>query len=135
MHVTGGEGRQPTGRPAESTVTEIVPRALDGQRLDRVVALLASCSRAEAAALVDAGEVTIGGRAVTSRSHRVAEGDALEMAVPDRAAGEALAPDPGVDVAPVYEDADLIVVDKPAGLVVHPGAGQRSGALGHRLLA
>jgi 23S rRNA pseudouridine1911/1915/1917 synthase len=112
-----------------------VPRALDGQRLDRVVALLAGCSRAEAAALVDAGEVTVGGRAVTSRSHRVAEGDALEMEVPDRAADEVLAPDPGVDVAPVYEDSDLIVVDKPAGLVVHPGAGQRSGTLVHGVLA
>jgi len=116
-------------------VNDVVPPALDGQRLDRVVAMLAGCSRAEAAALVDAGEVTVGGRPVTSRSHRVAEGDALEVEVPDRAVGEALTPDPGVEVAPVYEDADLVVVDKPAGLVVHPGAGQGSGTLVHGLLA
>ena len=123
------------GRPAESTLVAVVPRALDGQRLDRVVAMIAGCSRSEAAALVDAGDVTIGGRAVTTRSHRVAEGDALEVAAADRAADEVLAPDPTVEVPVVYEDHDLLVVDKPAGLVVHPGAGQHSGTLVHGLLA
>jgi 23S rRNA pseudouridine1911/1915/1917 synthase len=116
-------------------VKAVVPRALDGQRLDRVVAMVAGCSRSEAAALVDAGGVTVEGRSVTSRSHRVAEGDALELAPPDRARGPALAPDPTVDVPLVCEDADLLVVDKPAGLVVHPGAGQHAGTLVHGLLA
>ena len=123
------------GRPAGSTLVAVVPRALDGQRLDRVVAMVAGCSRSEAAALVDAGGVTVGGRAVTTRSHRVAEGDALQVAAADRPAGEALAPDPTVEVPLVYEDADLLVVDKPAGLVVHPGAGQHAGTLVHGLLA
>ena len=123
------------GRPAESTLVAVVPRALDGQRLDRVVAMIAGCSRSDAAALVDAGDVTIGGRAVTTRSHRVAEGDALEVAAADRSADEVLAADPTVDVRLVYEDPDLLVVDKPAGLVVHPGAGQHSGTLVHGLLA
>ena len=112
-----------------------MPRALDGQRLDRVVAMIAGCSRSAAAALVDAGEVAIGGRPVTTRSHRVAEGDSLEFAVADRSADEDLAPDPSVDVPLVYEDPDLLVVDKPAGLVVHPGAGQHAGTLVHGLLA
>jgi 23S rRNA pseudouridine1911/1915/1917 synthase len=116
-------------------VKDVVPRALDGQRLDRVVAMIAGCSRSAAAALVDAGSVAIEGRAVTSRSHRVAEGDVLEVAVADRAADEVLAPDPAVDVPLVHEDPDLLVVDKPAGLVVHPGAGQHSGTLVHGLLA
>jgi 23S rRNA pseudouridine1911/1915/1917 synthase len=114
---------------------DVVPRALAGQRLDRVVALIAGCSRAEAAALVDAGAVAIDGRAVTSRSHRVAEGDALEVAVPDRPDDDGLVPDSAVTVPVVHEDADLLVVDKPPGLVVHPGAGQRSGTLVHGLLA
>jgi len=133
--VTGGEAGRPTDRPAESTLTAVVPRALDGQRLDRVVAMIAGYSRSEAAALVDAGGVTIGGRAITSRSHRVVEGDALEMPVADRAVGDVLTPDPTVDVPVVYEDRDVLVVDKPGGLVVHPGAGQRSGTLVHGLLA
>jgi 23S rRNA pseudouridine1911/1915/1917 synthase len=122
-------------RAADSTVVAVVPRALDGQRLDRVVAIVTGCSRSEAAALVDAGGVTVGGRPVTTRSHRVAEGDALEVVAADRPAPEALVPDPTVDVPVVYEDADLLVVDKPAGLVVHPGAGQHAGTLVHGLFA
>jgi 23S rRNA pseudouridine1911/1915/1917 synthase len=116
-------------------VREVVPRALDGQRLDRVVALVAGCSRAEAAALVDAGAVAVGGRAVTTRSHRVVEGDVLDVEVPPAPADDGPAPDPAVPVPVVYEDADLVVVDKPAGLVVHPGAGQPAGTLVHGLLA
>jgi 23S rRNA pseudouridine1911/1915/1917 synthase len=116
-------------------MTEVVPRALDGQRLDRVVALVAGCSRAEAAGLVDAGAVRVGGRPVTSRSHRVAEGDALEVDLPDRPAEPELAPDPGVPVPVVHEDEHLLVVDKPDGVVVHPSGGHARGTLVHGLLA
>jgi 23S rRNA pseudouridine1911/1915/1917 synthase len=116
-------------------VREVVPRALDGQRLDRVVALVAGCSRAAAAALVDGGSVVVGGRPVTSRSHRVTDGDVLEVAVPEPAARAGLVADPAVPVPVVHEDPDLVVVDKPAGLVVHPGAGQGVGTLVHGLLA
>ena len=114
---------------------EVVPRALAGQRLDRVVALVGAISRAEAAALVDAGDVLVGGTPVTQRSHRVAEGDEVEVDLPERPRGPELEPDDAVPVPVVHEDADLIVVDKPAGLVVHPGAGQDSGTLVNGLLA
>jgi 23S rRNA pseudouridine1911/1915/1917 synthase len=114
---------------------EVVPRALDGQRLDRVVALVTGGSRAEAAALVDEGAVTVGGSPVTTRSHRVAEGDVVDIDLPDRPAEIDLAADPAVPVPVVHEDADLLVVDKPAGVVVHPGAGQVSGTLVNGLLA
>jgi 23S rRNA pseudouridine1911/1915/1917 synthase len=114
---------------------EVVPRALDGQRLDRVVALVTGGSRAEAAALVDEGVVTVDGSPVTTRSHRVAEGDVVDIDLPNRSAAVDLAADPAVPVPVVYEDEDLIVVDKPAGVVVHPGAGQRSGTLVNGLLA
>jgi 23S rRNA pseudouridine1911/1915/1917 synthase len=90
------------GRAADSTVVAVVPRALDGQRLDRVVAMVTGCSRSEAAALVDAGGVRVGGRPVTTRSHRVAEGDALEVAAADRPVPDVLAPAPTVDVAALY---------------------------------
>jgi 23S rRNA pseudouridine1911/1915/1917 synthase len=114
---------------------EVVPRALDGQRLDRVVALVTGGSRADAAALVDEGAVAVAGSPVTTRSHRVAEGDVVEIDLPDRPAEIDLAADPSVPVPAVHEDADLIVVDKPAGVVVHPGAGQESGTLVNGLLA
>ncbi len=114
---------------------EVVPRALDGQRLDRVVALVTGRSRTEAAGLVDAGAVLVGGKPVTSRSHRVVEGDELEMDVPDLLPGARLDADATVPVPVVHEDEHLLVIDKPAGLVVHPGAGQPSSTLVHGLLA
>ena len=112
-----------------------MPRALDGQRLDRVVALVTGCSRSEAAALVDDGAVLLDGHPVTSRSRRVAEGEALEVEAPVRPAEAELAAEPGIAVPVVYEDPDLLVVDKPAGLVVHPGAGVSTGTLVNGLLA
>lgn len=114
---------------------EVVPRALDGQRLDRVVALVTGRSRADAAALVDDGGVAVGGRPVTQRSHRVSEGDIVDVALPEVVARDDLVADRRVPVEVVHEDAHLLVVDKPAGLVVHPGAGQDSGTLVHGLLA
>jgi len=116
-------------------VKEVVPRALDGQRLDRVVALVAGVSRAEAAALVAGGAVRVAGRPVTARAQRLAAGDEIEVDLPEPSGDAAPAPDPAVAVPVVYEDEHLLVVDKPAGLVVHPGAGQESGTLVNGLLA
>jgi 23S rRNA pseudouridine1911/1915/1917 synthase len=116
-------------------VKEVVPRALDGERLDRVVALVTGRSRTEAAALVDGGAVAVGDTVVTTRSHRVSEGDPVEIDLPEVMGDTRPAPDPAVAVAVVYEDADLVVVDKPAGLVVHPGAGREGGTLVNGLLA
>jgi 23S rRNA pseudouridine1911/1915/1917 synthase len=113
-----------------------IPDALDGERVDRVVATLVGCSRADAAALVDDGGVRLGGTTVRSRSQRVASGDELELDVAlAPAVATTVAADPTVVVPIVYEDADVVVVDKPAGLVVHPGAGNRSGTLVNGLLA
>jgi 23S rRNA pseudouridine1911/1915/1917 synthase len=116
------------------TVDEEIPAALAGERLDRVVALVTGLSRRDAAALVDAGEVLVNGRARTGRADRVAEGDALVVrwAPPVAQLPE---PDPSVTVPVVHEDADVVVVDKPPGLVVHPGAGHTTGTLVHGLLA
>lgn len=114
---------------------EEIPEALAGERIDRVVAMLTSCSRAEAASLVEAGEVLIGGAPVTTRSAKVRVGDVLSVEVLDREAAVRLVPEPDIHVPVVHEDDDLLVVDKPAGLVVHPGAGQRTGTLVHALLA
>jgi 23S rRNA pseudouridine1911/1915/1917 synthase len=123
----------PPTEQSERPETETVPAALDGERLDRVVSLMTGLSRAESAALVDGGSVRIGGRTVTTKSRRLATGERLGIDLPD--APSAVAPEPDVAVAAVYADESVIVVDKPAGLVVHPGAGNRTGTLVNGLLA
>ena len=114
---------------------EVVPTALAGERLDRLVAMVVGCSRAQAAVLVDEGAVTVGGKVCTSRSVKLVEGDEVVIEAAGAVADVALAGDPSVPVHVVYEDDDVIVVDKPADLVVHPGAGNDTGTLVQGLLA
>jgi 23S rRNA pseudouridine1911/1915/1917 synthase len=113
---------------------ERIPDALAGERLDRVVALITGESRAHAGELVDGGAVTIAGKVVTTRSRRV---HADDIVVVDHEAVGPVAPaaEPDVLVPVVHVDDDVIVIDKPAGLVVHPGAGNPSGTLVNGLLA
>ena len=113
---------------------EIVGSALDGLRLDRAVALVADVSRSVAARLVATGGVRLNGAVVTSGTRRVAEGESLAVHIDLRADPQPAA-DPDVVFGTVFEDPDLLVVDKPAGLVVHPGAGHDSRTLVHGLLA
>ena len=114
---------------------ERVPAALAGERVDRVVAMLTGLPRADVASLVDAGAVRLRGRTVSTRSTRVAEGDELEVDVPDAVAPTGAAPEPDVDVPVVHADDAVIVVDKPAEMVVHPGAGNAQGTMVSGLLA
>ena len=89
-------------------------------------------SRAEAERLVAAGLVLVEGVA-RPKSHRLAGGEELELSLPSsRPSG--LEPET-MELDVVWEDAHLLVVDKPAGLVVHPGAGHATGTLVHGLLA
>jgi 23S rRNA pseudouridine1911/1915/1917 synthase len=110
-----------------------VPRALDGVRVDRAVAMLTGVSRAEAAALVAAGQVSVDGRAMRSRSAPLVAGGELVVELPS--GRPALEPEATVPFRVVYEDPGFVVVDKPAGVVVHPGAGRRDGTLVAGLLA
>ena len=112
---------------------EVVPRALDGERVDRLVSFLTGLPRSDVADLVAGGRVRLGGTTVATRSRRVAEGEVVEVDVPAATDDRPVA-DSSVDVPVVYSDDRVIVVDKPAGLVVHPGAGQREGTLVHGLL-
>jgi 23S rRNA pseudouridine1911/1915/1917 synthase len=116
-------------------VREVVPAALDGERVDRAVALLTGLSRSEVADLVVAGAVSLTGHTIATRSRRVRTGDVLEVEVPARAAPASLVAESGVAVPVVHADDQVIVVDKPAGLVVHPGAGHANGTLVHGLLS
>jgi 23S rRNA pseudouridine1911/1915/1917 synthase len=114
---------------------ERIPAALAGERLDRIVSLVTGLSRRDAAGLVAAGVVSVNGQPRTSGASRLDEGDELAVDWEDDAGGARPEPDPDVAVAVVHEDPDVVVVDKPPGLVVHPGAGHAGGTLVHGLLA
>ncbi len=114
-------------------VTETIPTALAGQRIDRVIAFVADVSRSDASVLIAAGHATLNGNVPGKPSERVAEGDVVVVTV--ERSDDQLEPDPSIDVPVMFEDAHIIVVDKPAGLVVHPGAGTLGGTMAHGLLA
>lgn len=114
----------------ETTLGPDVP----SERLDRALAqAFPELSRARLQALTREGRVTCDGQAVTDPSRKVGPGARLTVAVPDAVAAEP-APET-IPLAVVFEDADLIVIDKPAGLVVHPGAGHEAGTLVNALIA
>src|SRR5216683_469819 len=105
-----------------------------GERLDRVLAArIADLSRSRLKALILAGAVAIGGRTIRDPGHHVNVGDAILVAVP--------APDPAAPAAEsipltvVFEDDEIVVIDKPRGLVVHPAAGHQTGTLVNALIA
>jgi len=103
-------------------------------RLDRVLAVLRpELSRSRLKALILAGSVTARGAPVRDPAYHVATGDTITIDVP-----EAIPPEPqGEDIALdiTYEDDDIIVIDKPKGLVVHPAAGHETGTLVNALIA
>lgn len=113
-----------------------VPAELAGERLDIVLArLLPQYSRARLQRWIDEGRVQAGGEDAALRRRRVAAGETLrvraEFLADERvAAGEARVP-----FRVVHRDAAMLVIDKPPGLVVHPGAGNREGTLQNALLA
>lgn len=112
-----------------------VPPALDGDRVDRALSFLTGWPRAAVQELIDAGAVTVDGR-VVAKSHRLHEGSALEvLAEPSLEPDARPEPDPGVVIDVRFADDDVVVVAKPAGLVVHPGAGNARGTLVDGLLA
>jgi 23S rRNA pseudouridine1911/1915/1917 synthase len=111
----------------------VVPVALAGERVDRAVALLTGWSRAEVQALIDGGDVLVDGR-LPAKSHRLNTGDVVELLSEPPIAGLPMG-DPGVPVVVRHADEDVVVVAKPAGLVVHPGAGHPDGTLVNGLLA
>ena len=117
-----------------SELVVTVPASLGGVRVDRAVALLADLPRAAVDTLVSEGRVALDGAVVRRRSLVVRPGQELRVER-DEAREAALEPDPSVVFTVVHADDDVFVVDKPAGLVVHPGAGHPRGTLVNGLLA
>ncbi|HXX91975.1 MAG TPA: RluA family pseudouridine synthase [Acidimicrobiales bacterium] len=117
------------------TVLDVeVPHSLEGQRLDRSIAMLTGLSRTAVAALVRDGHARLDGAVVTTRSRPLTAGQRLQVALADQPVPGPAA-DASVAFGVVHEDDQIVVVDKPAGLVVHHGAGRRGATLVDGLLA
>ncbi|WP_257538303.1 RluA family pseudouridine synthase [Sphingobium sp. CFD-1] len=115
-----------------SIIETTIGEAQAGLRLDRALAdLLPDLSRERLKALILEGQVITDGRS-PNPSMKVAAGQSFTIALPPPVEAEAVAQDIALSIA--YEDAELIVVDKPAGLVVHPAAGNLDGTLVNALL-
>ena len=105
----------------------------DGQRLDKFLSeRLEELTRTAAEKLAISGEVCKSGVAL-SKSYKVRAGDCIAVTIPAPVEAEVLPEAIPLDI--VYEDADLLVVNKPKGMIVHPGAGNPSGTLVNALLA
>lgn len=113
-----------------------VPASLEGERLDRSLALLLSVSRSQSSKLIAEGSVLHKGKTVTAPATRLTAGAILRI---DAEALENLRPkltaDPDVPVEIIHEDPDLLVIEKVPNVVVHPGSGNATGTLVAGLLA
>ncbi len=109
----------------------IVPGDLAGERMDKVIAVSLELSRGRVKEIIDEGGATIGDAAVKSGA-RAVPGTVIAVEVSD--IDESLMPDASVPFDVVYQDPDLIIVDKPVGVVVHPGSGRSLGTLANGLL-
>ena len=116
-------------------VTELIPDSLDGERLDRIVSLIAEVSRSTASDMVAAGAAEVDGEPASSGKVRLKSGQSVSVNLSLIPRAEPPAADPSVEVDVVYSDEHVIVVNKRAGVVVHPGAGNETGTLVNGLLA
>jgi 23S rRNA pseudouridine1911/1915/1917 synthase len=114
---------------------EVIVEGSEGSpRLDRVLAArLSELSRSRLKALILDGQVTVKGAPIRDPAYHVAQGDTITIDVPEPVAAEPQPEDIALDI--VYEDDDLIVINKPSGLVVHPAAGHETGTLVNALIA
>ncbi|MER8426747.1 RluA family pseudouridine synthase [Mesorhizobium sp. M1403] len=105
-----------------------------GQRLDQWLAarLGPDMSRSRVQMLIKQGAVRIGGRPASETKRKMAQGDSVSVDMPEPEPAEPQGEDIALDV--LYEDSELIVINKPAGLVVHPGAGNWTGTLVNALI-
>ncbi|WP_280156493.1 RluA family pseudouridine synthase [Piscinibacter sp. XHJ-5] len=110
--------------------------ALHGARLDKaVVALAPEFSRSHLQTLIEGGHVRVDGRALATASRRVQAGQRIAVELIPTPQSQAFRPEAGIALNVVFEDEHLLVLDKAAGLVVHPAAGNWSGTILNALLA
>jgi 23S rRNA pseudouridine1911/1915/1917 synthase len=112
-----------------------VPVGLHRQRLDKAVVLMApEFSRSHLQHLIEQGHVSVEGHPASSASRKVLAGQRIEVVLAPTAESRAFRPEK-IDLNVIYEDEHLLIVDKPAGMVVHPAAGNWTGTLLNGLLA
>jgi 23S rRNA pseudouridine1911/1915/1917 synthase len=127
-------GEDAAGQDAPAVRAATIGADEAGQRLDRLLAArLDGLSRSRLKTLILAGHVAIGGRTIRDPEHRVNAGDDVTVVVPQAEPAEPQAEN--IPLTIVYEDDDIIVIDKPRGLVVHPAAGNWTGTLVNALVA
>ncbi|HEY1812354.1 MAG TPA: RluA family pseudouridine synthase [Kofleriaceae bacterium] len=128
--VTDDEGEEAEGGEAGEELAIVADHA---GRLDTLIAAaVPALSRAQVQRLIDDGHVTLAGVVATKSGARVRPGDAIEVHVPPPEPLELRAE--AIPLSILFEDADVIVIDKAAGMVVHPAAGHASGTLVNALL-
>src|SRR5471030_1041929 len=110
-----------------------IARSDAGERLDRVLAARTAHSRSRLKGLILDGKVAIGPRTIRDPSYRVNAGDTISLSVPPPEPAETKPEDIPLNI--IFEDKEIIVIEKPAGLVVHPAAGHGSGTLVNALIA
>ena len=115
----------------QGTVTQRVDPADAGLRIDKYLAERADLTRSAAVRMLEEGDVSVSGASV-SKNYKVKAGDEIEIRYPEPEPDTALPENIPLDV--VYEDNDIIVINKPVGMVVHPAAGNPSGTLVNALL-
>ena len=114
----------------ESVVVTVTGEDI-GKRIDALVADRTELTRSSVARLVESGDITVCGKEV-AKNYKLRAGDVVEIELPEPVSDKAEPEDIPLDV--VYEDDDIIVVNKPCGMVVHPAAGNPNGTLVNALL-
>ena len=119
------------------TITLEIPLSTGSIRVDRALSLLTGCSRSRAATEIDSGQVYLGSGKVASKSQQLSPGELLEFRAEllEHVLPPHVEADPSVEVRVIYQDAAIIVCDKLAGQVVHPGVGNHQGTMVSGVLA
>lgn len=116
-------------------VEETLPAALSGERIDRIVALIADISRSDASQLIASGGAEVDGVVVTSGKPRLQEGQVVTVDLEKIPVDVPPGPDPSVTLDVMYVDEDIIVINKAAGMVVHPASSHGTGTVVNGILA
>jgi 23S rRNA pseudouridine1911/1915/1917 synthase len=132
LGIPDAAAREDDATDAARTVAAVVAAAETRGRLDVALAAASGLSRARVQALVKAGHARVDDRIVEDASLRLSPGARLTLDIP--APADATPAPEAIPLAIIHEDAELVVVDKPAGLVVHPAPGNASGTLVNALL-
>ena len=116
-------------------VDEEVPAALDGERLDRIVSIIADISRSDSSALIEAGGAWVDGVPAPSGKVRLVAGQSVTVDLSMVPVEAPPGPDPSVHIDVVYSDDQIVVINKAVGQVVHPAPGHSGGTIVNGLLA